>query len=47
VATYPFDGRTWDEVFAAADHRLYDSKESGRNRVTGPPPRSQAFPVSA
>jgi diguanylate cyclase (GGDEF)-like protein len=41
VATYPDDGKTWDEVFTAADHRLYESKENGRNRVTGPPPKSK------
>lgn len=35
VATYGPDGLTWDQLFAAADRRLYESKRDGRNRVTG------------
>ena len=33
VAFYPEDGDDWDHVFAVADHRLYDAKRAGRNRV--------------
>jgi diguanylate cyclase (GGDEF)-like protein len=33
IGVIPQDGRDWDAVFAAADHRLYAAKEGGRNRV--------------
>jgi diguanylate cyclase (GGDEF)-like protein len=36
LALYPADGIDWDQLFAAADKRLYDSKRGGRNLVTGP-----------
>jgi len=36
LAIYPDDGHDWDALFGMADRRLYESKRSGRNRVTGP-----------
>jgi diguanylate cyclase (GGDEF)-like protein len=36
LAMYPGDGSTWEALFATADGRLYDSKNAGRNRLSGP-----------
>jgi diguanylate cyclase (GGDEF)-like protein len=33
VASAPDDGSTWEELFAAADRRLYEAKRSGRDKV--------------
>lgn len=35
VSTYPADGRTKEAILWAADKRLYEAKNKGRNRVCG------------
>ncbi len=37
ISVFPDDGVTADELLDVADARLFDGKEAGRNRVTGPP----------
>jgi len=34
LGAFPEDDESWDQIFAAADRRLYRSKSDGRNRVT-------------
>ena len=36
IASYPVDGRSFDQVFEEADRRLYSAKLLGRNRCVGP-----------
>lgn len=33
LAAYPSEGTSWDALFTLADHRLYEAKNGGRNRV--------------
>ena len=37
VASWPADGLTAEALLAAADKRLFEAKDRGRNRVVGPP----------
>lgn len=39
IATFPGVGKSWDEVFKAADEALYASKRGGRDRATVWEPR--------
>lgn len=38
IASWPMDGREFEEVLKRADERLYQAKSSGRNVVIGPMP---------
>ncbi|MGE0440656.1 MAG: GGDEF domain-containing protein [Gemmatimonadales bacterium] len=38
LASWPADGLTAEELLGRADERLFQAKDSGRNRVVGPPP---------
>jgi len=40
AALYPDDAKERDALFQAADARLYQAKEAGRNRVVSPTPRA-------
>jgi diguanylate cyclase (GGDEF)-like protein len=42
AALYPSDGATAEALFKTADERLYEAKESGRNRVVTAQPRIRA-----
>jgi diguanylate cyclase (GGDEF)-like protein len=38
IAVYGADGTSAEDLLDTADHRLFAAKESGRNRLVGPPP---------
>jgi two-component system, cell cycle response regulator len=37
LASFPQDGETTSELFAAADERMFQAKRQGRNRVVAGP----------
>ncbi|HEY0592017.1 MAG TPA: GGDEF domain-containing protein [Thermoanaerobaculia bacterium] len=47
-ALFPQDGATSEELFGAADRRLYEAKDAGRNRTVAPrPPRATSAATPA
>ncbi len=47
LATFPLHASNRDALVVAADRALYDSKHTGRNRVSLPPEISETFPSGA
>lgn len=47
VATAPEDGGTIDQLFEVADARLYEAKETGRNKVVGPVSAEATLPENS
>jgi diguanylate cyclase (GGDEF)-like protein len=47
VANWPDDGPRIHLVLAAADARLYEAKQRGRNRIVGPAPHAVLHEVGA
>ena len=47
VATYPASGTTMDELFQAADHSMYQAKNSGRNVVRLAPIPTPTLPIGS
>jgi diguanylate cyclase (GGDEF)-like protein len=46
VSVYGYDGTQAEDLLDRADARLFQAKEAGRNRVSGPPAEASASPLS-